>query len=189
MALRAYLYGIETNFWTANFLKLRCCEPTYMGLKPTISVTGQRSRSSCEPTYMGLKHWSHRLYDRPHKVASLPIWDWNIAFSTFLNTLEASGCEPTYMGLKPRQKRAAISIQFCCEPTYMGLKPLCPVCGSPVFYVASLPIWDWNDSVAASPVDFNELRAYLYGIETRFPPFHSLQTYHVASLPIWDWNR
>ena len=78
------------------------------------------------------------------------------------------GCEPTYMGLKRcRINFANWAFFYCCEPTYMGLK-----------HKLDFKLLNSNE----------QLRAYLYGIETAVKQASSPIFATVASLPIWDWN-
>ena len=144
--LRAYLWGIETNFY---FWKGKLPQPHVASLPMRnwnfkMFQWGGYSPHCCEPTYEELK------LGKSSTVTSSPL-----------------SCEPTYEELKQKLQSSLWFHYNSCEPTYEELKHLFLDCRDVVDVLLRAYLWGIETTYSLRIDDCGDkLRAYLWGIET-----------------------
>jgi len=135
--------------------------------------------TNCEPTYEELKLFLFLIgLFLGFLIASLPMRNWNSKCRCW-RLRRSMNCEPTYEELKPGCINGWAKDLTDCEPTYEELK-LFPVCfNQPAFFIASLPMRNWN-------------RTYHHNINRPFchcePTYEELKhefAFHKDSKAIW----
>ena len=125
-----------------------CCEPTYEELKPCANNSLICLSYCCEPTYEELK--LYLIYRLIESMNPLRAYLWGI--ETYLYQISMGKCDS-------------------CEPTYEELKQRQSIPMDYLFYVASLPMRNWNKYLNMESIHRGwMLRAYLWGIETYQKP-------------------
>ncbi len=138
-----------------------------------------------------MRNWNHSkgmLLCSVRIVASLPMRNWNAHLHCFPFT-SCTRCEPTYEELKHTRRIWILQtrIHVASLPMRNWNLFLLPNAWIPT-QVASLPMRNWNTEEQAEQLLIDELRAYLWGIETHLPDIARVVGKSVASLPMRNWN-
>ena len=211
LRLRAYLWGIETQWNDSSSGSILGCEPTYEELKPwTFKL---QANYVLLVASLPMRNWNYGCSGEApkHSCGCEPTYE-ELKLETRYRNLENNGsCEPTYeelkqeneystrlpskllraylWGIETRISSSSSCLAIRCEPTYEELKPrLMSRAESICETVASLPMRNWNSPSISTPSHADALRAYLWGIETDLFPELRLTKFSVASLPMRNWN-
>ena len=142
-----------------------CCEPTYEELKPCANNSLICLSYCCEPTYEELK--LYLIYRLIESMNPLRAYLWGI--ETYLYQISMGKCDS-------------------CEPTYEELKQRQSIPMDYLFYVASLPMRNWNRKISAKKMSLLKVASLPmrnWNIAKNLP---AARATWVASLPMRNWN-